>query len=47
MHWGGWYKATKLLGGSIFFQEARSEPDGKTKKPTACYLMPHNKHLGK
>jgi hypothetical protein len=23
------------------------EPDGKTNKPTACHLMPHNKHLGK
>jgi hypothetical protein len=42
-----WYEATKLLGGSTVFQEATSEPDEKIKKPTACHLMPHNKHPGK
>jgi cellulose synthase/poly-beta-1,6-N-acetylglucosamine synthase-like glycosyltransferase len=44
MHWGGWYEATKLLGGSLVFQEATSGPAGKAQKPTAWYLMPHNKH---
>jgi hypothetical protein len=33
--------------GFFGFQEAMSEPAGKAKKPTACHLMPHNKHLGK
>jgi hypothetical protein len=33
--------------GSVVFQEATSEPAGKAKKPAACHLMPHNKHLGK
>jgi hypothetical protein len=36
--------ATKLHGGSMVFQEGTSEPDKKTKKLTACHLMPHNKH---
>jgi hypothetical protein len=46
-HWGNWYEATKLLGGSMVFQEATSEPTGKAKKLTSQHLMPHNKHLGK
>ncbi len=47
LHWGGWCEATELLGGSLAFQEATSEPAGKAKKPTALHLMPHGKHLGK
>jgi hypothetical protein len=47
LHLGGWYEATKLLGGSMIFQEATSEPAGKSKKPTAWHLMPHNKQPGK
>jgi hypothetical protein len=43
----GWYEATKLLGGYMILQEAKSEQAGKVKKPTAWHLMPHNKHLGK
>ncbi len=31
----------------MFFQQATSEAAGRAKKPTAQYLMPHNKHLGK
>jgi hypothetical protein len=38
---------TKLLGGSMDFQEATSEPAGNTKKLTAWHLMPHDKHPGK
>jgi hypothetical protein len=33
--WGGWYEATKLLWGSMVFQEATSEPAVKAKKLTA------------
>jgi hypothetical protein len=31
LHWSGWYEATKLLGDSMDFQEASSEPTGKAK----------------
>jgi hypothetical protein len=31
----------------MVLEEATSEPDGKTKKLTACHLMPDNKRLGK
>ncbi len=47
LHWGGWYEATKLLGGSMVFQEATSEPAGKAKKLTAWHLMPQKKYPGK
>jgi hypothetical protein len=43
LHWSVWYQATKLRA---FFQEATTEPDENAEKPTACHLMPHNKHPG-
>ncbi len=39
--------SNKAAEGSMVFQKATSEPTGKTKKPTAWHLMPHNKHTGK
>jgi hypothetical protein len=35
LRWGNWYKATKLLVGSMVFKEVTSELAGKAKKPTA------------
>ncbi len=46
LNWSVRYEATKLVGAFMVFQEAMSELAGKAKKPTACHLMPHNKHLG-
>jgi hypothetical protein len=42
LHWSVSYEATNLLGVSIVFQKATSEPAGKVKKLTAWHLMPPN-----
>jgi hypothetical protein len=39
--WSVRHEATKLLEGSRVFQKAKSEPAGKTNKPTVWLLMPH------
>jgi hypothetical protein len=36
----------KAAGGFYGFPKGH-EPEGKTKKPTACHLMHQNKHPGK
>jgi hypothetical protein len=39
-------QGNKAAGGFYGFSKGH-KPNGKTKKPTACHLMSHNKHLGK